>query len=390
MSVEVLLPQWGMGMQEGTVVRWLKREGESVEASEDLVEIEAAKTTQAVTAPVGGVLLRVLVAEGETIPVRTPLALVGAASESPARHSDADRVAPAAAPAVPPQPPEAVVGRRVPVTPVARKLARDLGVDLALVTGSGPGGRVDEADVRAYAQQASAHATVDSAPRRADGNQPMSAMRRAIARNMHASLQTMAQLTLMTELDATELVRLRERLQRDFALTITDLIVHAAALALRRHPRLNASLEGQQVRLHPHVHIGLAVALDDGLIVPVIRDADRKSLQDTASETRTLAERARLGQLSPEEVTGSTFTVTNLGRFGIDGFTPIVNPPEAAILGVGRIIQKPAEYGGAIVLRHRLTLSLTHDHRLVDGAPAAAFLQTVVEMLETPYFLGRG
>jgi pyruvate dehydrogenase E2 component (dihydrolipoamide acetyltransferase) len=216
----------------------------------------------------------------------------------------------------------------------------------------------------------------------------MSGMRRAIARNMHVSLQSMAQLTLFTELDATELVRLRERLQRDFGLTYTDLIVHAVARALTRHPRLNASIEGDQVRLHSRVHVGLAVALADGLIVPVIRDADRKALPDLAAETRGLAERARLGQLSAEQVSGSTFTVTSLGPFGIDGFTPIINPPEAAILGVGRIVEKPAAYHGAIALRHRLTLSLTHDHRLVDGAPAATFLQTIVEMLELPYFLG--
>jgi pyruvate dehydrogenase E2 component (dihydrolipoamide acetyltransferase) len=198
----------------------------------------------------------------------------------------------------------------------------------------------------------------------------------------------MAQLTLFTELDATELVRSRERLQREFALTYTDLIVHAVARALKRHPRLNAALDGDRVRLHARIHIGLAVALDDGLIVPVIRDADRKALPDLAADTHSLAERARTGQLTPEQVTGSTFTITTLGRFGIDGFTPIINPPEAAILGVGRIIEKPAAYRGAIALRHMLTLSLTHDHRVVDGAPAAAFVQTLVEMLEAPYVLG--
>jgi pyruvate dehydrogenase E2 component (dihydrolipoamide acetyltransferase) len=357
MSIEVRLPQWGMGMQEGTVIRWFKHEGDPVQVDEDLVEIEAAKTTQAVTAPASGVLLRILVPEGETIPVRTPLAVVGSASDA--------NPAPA---------------RKVAVTPVARKLARDLGVDLDRVTGSGPGGRIDESDVRAFlAPQTSV------AP-----GEPMNAMRRAIARHMHTSLQTMAQVTLSTELDATELVRLRERLQRDFALTITDLMVHAAARALRRHPALNASLVGDQVRRHPDIHIGVAVALDEGLIVPVVRDADRKSLSEIAAETRALAEQARSGTLTPDRVTGSTFSITNLGRWGIDAFTPIINPPEAAILGIGRIFEKPAAYRGTIALRHMLTLSLTHDHRLVDGAPAAAFLQTMTESIETPYFLGSG
>jgi pyruvate dehydrogenase E2 component (dihydrolipoamide acetyltransferase) len=374
MSVEVRLPQWGMGMQEGTVIRWFKREGDAVRADEDLVEIEAAKTTQAVTAPVSGVLLRVLVPEGETIPVRTPLAVVGSASEA----------SPAPVAAVDGTPP-----RRLMVTPVARKLARDLGVDLEQVTGSGPGGRIDESDVRAYhARLAAVEDTTAEPVSGADRFEPMSAMRRAIARNMHASLHAMAQLTLWTELDATELVRLRERMQREFALTITDVIVHAVARALRRHPGLNASLEDDRVRLHSGVHIGLAVALDEGLIVPVIRDADRKSLSDLAVESRALAAGARAGTLTPDQVTGGTFTITNLGRWGIDGFTPVVNPPEAAILGVGRVIEKPAAYRGTIALRHMLTLSLTHDHRVVDGAPAAAFLQTVAEFLEMPYFLG--
>ncbi len=206
---------------------------------------------------------------------------------------------------------------------------------------------------------------------------------------MHASLQAMAQLTLFTELDVTELMRVRERLQREFAVTVTDLVVFAAARALRQHPRLNASIVDDQVHVHQRVHVGLAVALDDGLIVPVVRDADRQSLQAIAAETRALAEQARAGQLTADQVTGGTFTVTTLGRFGIDGFTPIVNPPEAAILGIGRVIEKPAAYRGTIALRQMLTLSLTHDHRLVDGAPAARFLQQLAERLELPYFLER-
>jgi pyruvate dehydrogenase E2 component (dihydrolipoamide acetyltransferase) len=379
MTVEVRLPQWGMGMQEGTIVRWFKHEGDVVQADEDLVEVEAAKTTQAVTAPVSGVLLRVLVPEGDTIPVRTPLAILGSAQAQ--SHS----VGPAA-----PEAANAAPARRVAVTPVARKLARDLGVDLDQVIGSGPGGRVDEADVRAFLASQTSVAPTDVPAESEDRFEPLSGMRRAIARNMLTSLQTMAQLTLSTEVDATELVRLRERLQRDFAVTITDLMVYAVARALREHPALNASLEGDRVRLHAGIHIGLAVALDDGLIVPVIREADRRSLQDIAAQTRALAEHARSGTLTPDQVLGGTFSITNLGRWGIDAFTPIVNPPEVAVLGVGRIIEKPAAYRGTIALRHMLTLSLTHDHRLVDGAPAASFLQRVVEMLETPYFLGSG
>jgi pyruvate dehydrogenase E2 component (dihydrolipoamide acetyltransferase) len=378
-----------MGMHEGTVLRWFKREGDAVRADDELVEIEAEKTTQSVTAPVAGVLLRQLVAEGDTVPVRTPLAVVGAPAELGSLPPVGDRapITHAAAPTAAGAP----SARRVQVTPVARKLARDLGVDLEQVSGSGPSGRIDEQDVRDYHARQPAERVEPAAPLPPDAAEdqvePLSRMRRAIGRNMHASLQSMAQLTLFTELDVTELMRLRDRLQRDAPLTVTDLVVYAVARALKQHPRVNASIVDEQVRVYQRVHVGVAVALDDGLIVPVVRDADRKSLSAIASEARELAEQARAGKLTADQVTGGTFTVTTLGRFGIDGFTPIINPPEAAILGIGRVIEKPAAYRGTIALRQMLTLSLTHDHRLLDGAPAARFLQQLAEMLEMPYFL---
>jgi pyruvate dehydrogenase E2 component (dihydrolipoamide acetyltransferase) len=421
MASEVRLPQWGMGMQEGMVARWLKQAGDRVEAGEELVEIEAAKVTDVITAPVAGVLLRILVAEGETVPVRTVLALVGAADEAlpdqpgdgAPRHREA---------AIDRQPPGGPEGTRVQITPVARRMAKEHGIDLALVRGSGPGGRIGEADVQAYrdahqrpaapqpraggsdeheqraarsqavhpARAQDAHAlqetALPAAPPPAEP-QPVTGMRRTIARQMVESLHTMAQLTLWTEVDVTELVRLRERLRRDFELTYTDLLVQAVAHALEQHPALNASLVDDRIHRHAEIHIGLAVALADGLIVPVIREANRKRLSVIARETKDLAARAHTGQLGMADVTGATFTITNLGQYGIEGFTPIINPPEAAILGIGRIAEKPACYRGSVVPRHLVTLSLTHDHRLVDGAPAAAFLRTVAEMLETPYLM---
>ncbi len=403
MATEVRLPQWGMGMQEGTVVRWLKKVGDRVDVGDELVEIEAAKVTQAITSTVAGVLLQTLVAEGQTIPVRTAVALVGAPEE-------ARTAPPPPAPAVASPPPTSAdaaprTGARVQITPLARRVAKELGVDVGLVQGSGPGGRIDEADVRAYAegrrtpgaeaapgaaageQRPTADTTQTAAP--TDG-EAMTGMRRTIARRMLDSLHMMAQLTLFTEIDVTELVDLRERLKRDFDVTYTDLIVQAAARALAKHPLMNASLDGERIQRHREIHIGVAVALPEGLIVPVIRNADRKSLREIAGEAKRLVERARNGQLTVEEATGSTFSITNLGAYGIDGFTPIINAPEAAILGVGRIVEKPAAYRGAVALRHMLTLSLTHDHRLVDGAPAAEFLQTLAEMLAMPYLMGGG
>jgi len=201
---------------------------------------------------------------------------------------------------------------------------------------------------------------------------------------MHQSVQTSAQVTLTTEIDVSSLVQLREELRQQFALTYTDLVVKAAARALKEHPRLNAWIEGEHIRLAQAVHIGVAVALDDGLIVPVVRDADRKSLREIALEAQRLAMRARAGTLERGEVTGSSFSVTNLGMYGIDAFTPIINPPEIAILGVGRITEKLVRIQRVAEWRHVMMLSLTFDHRAVDGAPAAAFLQSIGKELEHP------
>jgi pyruvate dehydrogenase E2 component (dihydrolipoamide acetyltransferase) len=201
---------------------------------------------------------------------------------------------------------------------------------------------------------------------------------------MHQSLQTSAQVTLTTEIDVSSLVQLREELKQQFALTYTDLVVKAAARALKEHSRLNGWIEGENIRLAQAVHIGVAVALDDGLIVPVVRDADRKSLREIAQETQRLTMRAREGTLTRDEVVGSTFSVTNLGMYGMDAFTPIINPPEIAILGVGRIGEKLVRIPRGAEWRHVMTLSLTFDHRVVDGAPAAAFLQSIGKYLEHP------
>jgi len=206
-------------------------------------------------------------------------------------------------------------------------------------------------------------------------------MRKSIAARMHQSLQASAQLTITTEADAAAMVTRRQKLKEEFPLTYTDLIVEAVARALREHPRLNATTDGGTVQYHPDIHVGIAVALDEGLIVPVIRNADRKSVREIAGENQQLAEKARAGTLGVDEVSGGTFTITNLGAYGVDAFTPILHLPQVGILGVGRVQQKPAVHDGAVTIRHLMTLSLTFDHRIVDGAPAAGFLQAVVEKL---------
>jgi pyruvate dehydrogenase E2 component (dihydrolipoamide acetyltransferase) len=213
---------------------------------------------------------------------------------------------------------------------------------------------------------------------------PLAGVRAVIARRMFESLHSMAQLTLHTEADVTELVEMYRKVKQTANLTYTDLFVRACALTLRYHPRLNATLEAEVIRLLPQINIGVAVSLEEGLVVPVLVEADRQSLAELAQSRRRLVERARAGQLGPAELQGGTFTVTNLGAYEIDAFTPIINPPEVAILGIGRIVEKVVIYRGKIAQRSMLTLSLTIDHRLVDGAPGAAFLQTLKRLLEAP------
>jgi pyruvate dehydrogenase E2 component (dihydrolipoamide acetyltransferase) len=439
MATEIVLPQWSMGMADGTIVRWLKQEGDEVRQGEPLVEVEAAKVTSEVEAEVSGVLARILVAEGETVPVRTPLCVIGAADEVRARAAAATKPVDAATDTATPLPPAAASQPTVQVIPAARKMAKEHGIDLSQVRGSGPGGRIvaedvqraiDEAARSAPPSEASTAVQVIPAARKLAKEQgidlsqvrgsgpggritvedvqrvitatsrsapsvppassttgqviPLTGMRGTIARRMQQSLQTSAQVTLVTEVDVSALVQLREELKQQFALTYTDLIVKAVALALKEHPRLNAWIEGEHVQLEQAIHIGVVVALDEGLIVPVVRNADRKSLQEIAQETRLLAQRAREGSLTREEITGSTFSVSNLGMYGIDAFTPIINPPEVAILGIGRMNEKFMRVSQEGEWRQVMTLSLTFDHGAVDGAPAAAFLQSVGKHLEHP------
>ena len=273
----------------------------------------------------------------------------------------------------------------VQVIPAARRLAKEHGIDLGQVQGSGPGGRITVEDVQ-RAITTTAQPAVAVSPVSPTSGQviPLTGVRGVIARRMQQSLQTSAQVTLITEVDVSALVQLREELKQQFVLTYTDLVVKAAAHALKEHPRLNAWIEGEQIRLVQEIHIGVAVALDESLIVPVVRDADRKSLREIAQETQRLALCAREGTLTREEVMGSTFSVTNLGMFGIDAFTPLINPPECAILGVGRINEKLVRVPRGAEWRHMMTLSLTFDHRAIDGAPTAAFLQAIGKHLENP------
>ena len=395
MAVKIVMPKLGMAMTEGVVVKWLKEDGASVRKEEPIATVMSKKITYQVVASADGILRHAAQIK-ETRPVGAANAYILASGEELPAEAAAPSPPVAAAPQAAVPAPGTVAAKAqerkpfVLASPAARRLALEKGIELMEVKGTGVGGRITEKDVLAFVELVGVPVSgAQVSPMRPPGAPPQAipfiGMRQAVAQRMTESLQTMAQVTLLTEADVTEMVRMRERLKQQFDLTYTDIIVKAVATALKEHPLLNAALVGEEIQLLPEIHIGVAVALEDGLIVPVVRDADKKSLQDIAQETKRLAEGARAaGGLTVDEVTGSTFTITNLGTYEVDGFTPIINPPEAAILGVGRIVEKPAVYRGEITKRAMMALSLTFDHRLVDGSPAAAFLRRVKDSLEMP------
>jgi pyruvate dehydrogenase E2 component (dihydrolipoamide acetyltransferase) len=370
---EVLLPQWSMGMQDGQITRWLKQPGDAVTDGEVIAEVESSKVASELLADRDGVFLRALVAVDELVPVRTALCLIGTADElnadAPAQPAAAPATASAASTDQRPAPPPAP---GIQITPRARKLAMDHGIDLAAVRGSGPGGRIVETDIEARIGVAT------------NGPAPYSLRQRRgrIAERLLASLRETAQLTLTRDIDVTALSDWRE--QASPKPGWGDLIGWAVSRVLPRHPHLNATVQSDLVRPSSAVHLGFAVALDDGLITPVIRNADALPLADFARRAAELTARARGGNLEPGDVDGGTFTVSNLGGHGIDAFTPIVNPPQVAILGLGRVREVPTRDGTGIVWRQRFTASLTFDHRVTDGVPAARLLAELAQFLATP------
>lgn len=390
MAVEVIMPKFGLTMQEGTIQHYLKYPGEAVRAGQPLYEVETEKVLYEVEAPASGTLATTLVPEGETVECGAVVAVIAEAGDDVAAivasygNGAERRTAVSAAPrktATGAMADDSGVTRQV-ASPVARKLAAELDVDLSSVSGSGPGGRITREDVERAARAGAPSKSVAplSAAMSNVGAIAMRGIRKTIAERMVLSLREGAQLTISTEADVTAAVEMRERISRQFDFTYTDLMIHAVARALVRHPRMNSQLVGDTIVPAAQVNVGMAVALEEGLIVPIIFSAETKPLREIATMTRHLGERARTGKLRLEDVSGGTFTITNLGSYGIDVFTPIVNPGETGILGVGRIIEKPAIHRGEIARRSMMTLSLTFDHRIIDGAPAAQFLQTVVEI----------
>ncbi len=373
MRQEILAPRVSESTEEGVLVTWFVEPGATVREGDLVAEVQFEKTSAEVRAAGNGTI-ELLAEPGSVIVQGHPIAVLDAGDRS---AEVATAQAPVAPPAVAPGVvPGAPTGQSVAASPAARRLARELGVDLASIAGSGPAGRIVEADVRAPTGER----------RRGSGLVTLTPMRRAIAERLRSGLLETAQLTLTAEADVTALAEALagSRAGSGRRGTYTAAAVRASALALRDHPRIGASWTDQGIRLPESIDIGVAVALEDGLIVPVVRAADGKSLEQVDAEIADLAERARAARLAAEETQGAVFSVTNLGAYRIDAFTPLLNPPQAAILGLGRARPRPAVVDGTIAVRTLVVLSLTFDHRVVDGAPAAAFLDEVVAALEDP------
>jgi pyruvate dehydrogenase E2 component (dihydrolipoamide acetyltransferase) len=441
MATKVVMAQLSPTMEEGKLLEWKVAEGDRVEASDLLAEIETDKANMDIEAMGGGVVLKILVQEGETVPVGALIGIVGeegedisallaeaevAATGSPVPEGDPPAPVEEAVAVPSPERVEAApsgpgptgiemphshagessVTGRVKASPVARRMADEAGIRVSDIAGSGPGGRVIKRDVEAaiaggMAAQVAAGApgaplappaAVPAAapvgpPRLVDETLEPSQMRKAIARRLVTSIGPVPHFFLTTEIDMGRVLDLRQAMNARLAagkIGVNDVLVKVAAEALARHPEINASWQDDTIRRHGSVDIGIAVAIEDGLITPVLRGADRKGLLQTSAEAAELIERARAKRLLPEEYQGATFSVSNLGMFDIDQFTAIINPPEAAILAVGGTVEKPVVEDGEVVVRRRMRVTMSCDHRVIDGAAGARFLQTFKAMLENP------
>lgn len=384
MKQDIVMPNLGAVSDEATLVQWFVKEGDAVSVGQPIFELETDKSTVVVEATEPGVISRLLANEGETMVIGTPVAVLEVPRQEPA-ETRAGEAAPDATPDVASVPSVRRDGR-VDISPRARALAQELGVDLTNVAATGSGGRVVEADVRAAAKQLPVPVPAAGT---ADPLAAMKGHRGIVARRMTESAHSAAAVTLTTEVDAQPLVDFLGALRAanpDVAdCTSLDLLLAAlAGRALREHPALNATLGSEGIVVHPDAHVGIAIDGARGLVVPVLRDPGGRSLVDLASEWRSLRARALAGTATPADLSGGTFSVTNLGHLGVDAFTPIINLGEAAILGVGRIAERPVVRNGRVRPARTVVLSLTFDHRIVDGAPAARFLREVGTLVEQP------
>ncbi len=448
MATQVVMPKLSPTMEEGQLSRWLKKEGDKVSMGEPLAEIDTDKATMEMQALGSGVLRKILINEGESAPLGKLIAVIGepdedisalvsqseSAASAPAKTETAEASSEAVEAAQPAQaekaksteespqqaPPsdngsgeaqqtsEAAPSERLIVSPIAARMAAEAGINLRSLSGSGPGGRIVKRDIEEAMKAPPAdRAAPSSPPRTAEArkpqqpsqasqiegassfhDEPMSEMRRTIARRLVTSIGPVPHFFLTVEIEMDKSAEARRQINEmdpDLKVSLNDLIIKAAALSLVQHPQVNASFQEKSVRYYDHADIGVAVAIDDGLITPIIRSAEHKGLGQIAAEVRGLAERARARKLRPEEYMGATFSISNLGMFGITEFTAVINPPEAAILAVGAMTPTPVVRDGEIAVRQMMRVTMSCDHRVVDGATGARFLQTLKKLLEFPF-----
>ena len=438
MATKVIMPKLSPTMEEGQISRWLKKEGDKVSMGEPLAEIDTDKATMEMQALANGVLRKILIGEGQSAPLGHTIAVIGEPNEDISELvKTAGAAKPAKAEAAPEQVPEsdavpaaetksrepeaakpapaisgngqqvpAATGGRVLISPIAARMASDAGIDFKTIQGSGPGGRIVKRDIEtAISEKEKAPATKSAVgrlalPRRGEKgavyqpsayrDEPASEMRRTIAKRLVTSLGPIPHFFLTSEIDMERAADTRHSINElypDLKLSINDLIIKVAAVSLIQHPQVNASFQDKTVRYYEHADIGVAVATENGLITPIVRAADAKSLIDIATEVRELAERARARKLKPEEYLGATFSISNLGMFGIEEFTAVINPPEGAILAVGAMAPKAVARDGQVVVRQTMRVTMSCDHRVIDGATGARFLQTFKQIMENPLYL---
>lgn len=429
MATQVIMPKLSPTMEEGQLSRWLKKEGDKVSMGEPLAEIDTDKATMEMQALANGVLRKILINEGESAPLGQIIAIIGEPDEDiselvnkapqpasqPKTQQPEESAQPAAettAPAPPtpePDPPAAgatgngaapntVGSGRLIVSPLAARMAAEAGIDLKSLQGSGPNGRIVKRDVESAigaAETSKAAPALKARTASVDGmppfhDEPVSEIRKTIARRLVTSLGPIPHFFLTTEIEMDRAAEMRghiKELDPDLKISINDIIIKVAAVALMQHPQVNASFQDKVVRYYERADVGVAVAIEDGLITPIVRGADQKPLREIAAEVRDMAERARHRKLKPEEYMGATFSVSNLGMFGIDEFTAVINPPEGAILAVGSMTPRAVIRDGEITQRQIMRVTLSCDHRVIDGATGAKFLQTFKKMLENPLYL---
>ncbi len=408
MVTTMIMQRMSVAMEYGVILKWLKKEGEKVKKGEPVVEIFGEKNEFELMAPEDGTLLKILCEHDDEIPISEPIAVIGEEGEeipdvkprklneqkpqaSSETHKSEELAKHTPAAQRPESAPSILEGGRIKASPRAKKRAKEKGIDLRRLVGTGPDGRIIEKDVLDAEKQIPTGTTTED-DREISEIETLSPLRRTIARRMSGSW-VHPHITMITEIDMTEAVELRKELNKQFEKTeglrisFNDIILKAVADTLEKFPKFNARLEGNDLQIFKDINLGVAMATDDGLIVPVVEHANRKSISEITQITKNLGRRAKENALEPHELTGSTFTVSNLGPFGVDLFIPVINPPETAILALGQIKKKPVVIGDMIAVRDMMMASCAVDHRVLDGAPAGQFLQVLKETLENPYMM---